>query len=488
MIVQTRFHVTQIASFIGLNFIGWGLAHAMGWVGPSSLPALYTISVMALLLTGILAGIIAFVKSEKALSNEVASRFRELDQTRMDLEKEESANTAKTTFLANVSHELRTPLGAILGYADLLKSNLHLEGENAEFLDTILRNGHQLSKLVDDLLDISKIDAGKIEIETIAFQPREILAETAELLSLSAKQKSIALTTECGDSVPKWIVSDPTRLRQILLNIVANAIKYTERGAVHVSLTYDRGGTSSMGASLIAEVRDTGRGISEEEQKRLFKPFSQADASMSRKYGGTGLGLDLSRKLARRLGGEVSLASSRIGKGSIFSVRIPAPEASRAATPSWARSGSGSAASEKRLKGVRVLVVDDTRDNQRLIGKYLSTEGALTEFASDGLAASRIALGGRFDLVLMDLQMPVLDGLAAASLLRQQGYQTPIVALTAHAMKEDRDRCLAAGFDGYLVKPIDRELLIATVGRYGRVRAEPTARVPVGIPEPSLSF
>ena len=490
LLVQTSFRARHIIAFVAFNFVGWGLAGYWRLVGEAVMPSIYVFAILAILLTAIIAGIVVFVRSEKALSLEIASRFAELDQTRLHLEKEELANNAKTTFLANVSHELRTPLGAILGYADLLRSKLQPSGESAEFLETILRNGRQLSRLVDDLLDISKIDAGKIDIEKVSFQAREVLSDACDLLSLSAKQKGLQLVAESTEKVPVWVVSDPLRFRQILINIVANAVKYTERGQVHVMLDYERGDAEE--GCLLVEVRDTGRGMTTEEQARLFKPFSQADASLSRKYGGTGLGLDLSRKLARRLGGDVALASSQFGVGSTFVIRLPAPAALAPAVESRSQDAITAGEGEKRLGGIKVLVVDDTRDNQRLIGKYLSMEGATVGFASDGLAASRSAMSGDFDLVLMDLQMPLLDGLAATCLLRQQGFQKPIVALTAHAMKEDREKSLAAGCDAYLAKPVDRENLIATIARMAHERSMPklsllTTVFPSQMPESSLS-
>jgi signal transduction histidine kinase len=377
--------------------------------------------------------------------------FIELDQQRRELiqakESAEEANRLKSSFLANMSHEIRTPLGAMIGFAELLEGASVSESERRDQARIIRKNGQALLRLIDDVLDLSKVEAGRIDIEEIPFQPRLMIKEILALLENSASRKGLNLEAQVDADVPTWLISDPTRLRQILMNIIGNAVKFTARGQVRIHLAYKAG-------SVLATVEDTGIGISRTVAARLFQTFIQADSATTRKFGGTGLGLALSRKLARRLGGDVRLARSEPGVGSAFEIKVPV-----ALGEATAATKECKVKSPTPLKDVRVLVVDDSEDNRLLIDLILRADGADPRFAIDGGDGIEKALSTPCDIILMDIQMPGIDGYTATRNLRQRGFQKPIIALTAHALKEERDLCIAAGCDDHLAKPIDRALL-----------------------------
>lgn len=379
----------------------------------------------------------------------------------------EVANTTKSAFLANMSHEIRTPLGAILGFSEMLVNQEISAEERLNCIEVIKRNGRLLSNVINDILDLSKVEAGKLQIDLMSVPFSEIIKEVESLLNLEATEKGIQLTVRTEGMLPNFIQTDLLRLRQILLNIVGNAVKFTRRGFVDVAIKLI---TLPQGATKLAfVVKDTGEGIPPDKFTRLFTSFTQADISTTRKFGGTGLGLVLSRKLASALGGDVVLISSTPGIGSTFMITIdpgdlqnthfqkfkthlPEPEL----LPTSVRLGN--------LKDIRVLVVDDSIDNQILIKTFLAAAGAAVATANNGIEAVEKAATNNFSVILMDLQMPEMDGYEATKILRQRGYTLPIVALTAHAMKEERKRCLESGFDDHLTKPIDREALLQTLG------------------------
>ncbi len=395
----------------------------------------------------------------------------------------EAASRAKSEFLANMSHEIRTPMTAILGFADILLSEERLDKApprriKAAF-ETIKRNGEYLLELINDILDLSKIEAGKLEVERIDCSPVQVIADVASLMRVRAESKGLPLTIEYGGAVPETIRTDPTRLRQILINLVGNAVKFTETGSVRLSsrLLPDSDGPRRMQF----DVTDTGIGMTEDQATRLFQPFTQADSSTSRKHGGTGLGLTISKRLAGMLGGNIKV-ESRLRKGSTFSVtvEIGSLEGVRLLeNPEEAvRTPASAASPETDLElDCRVLLAEDGPDNQRLISFLLQKAGADVAVAENGEVASQRAIaaneqGSPFDVILMDMQMPVLDGYAATRKLRKHGYTRPIIALTANAMDGDREKCHRAGCDDYATKPIDRKGLISLVSRYvdrGRV-------------------
>jgi len=404
----------------------------------------------------------------EGLSSEVAAHARQLEAKVAELERSNrdlaeaslraaAAARARSEFLATVSHELRTPLTAILGFAELAAHETR-STDAREHLAVVQSNGQHLLTLINDLLDQSKIDAGALKTERIVFAPRALVEEVGCLLGSRAGQKGLSLELELEPRLPDRCLGDPTRVRQILVNLVGNAIKFTERGTIVVQLGV---GPEVGGARrLVWTVRDTGIGISPEALTRLFRPFAQADSSTARRFGGTGLGLSISRRLAELLGGELTVTSV-LGQGSTFRLELPLEEAQFEPESVPTLVGDHG---ELGLHGVRILLVDDGRDNQRLVQLVLGRAGATIECAGDGLAGVEAVLRARadglpFDLVLMDVMMPVLDGPAATRQLRAAGITTPIVALTAQ--EGARALCQDAGCDEYLTKPLDRLKLLS---------------------------
>ena len=392
----------------------------------------------------------------------LARRRRAAEERMIDaLDEAERANHAKSEFLANMSHEIRTPMTAILGFADLLNDTEFLTdgAKRRDAVRTIKEHGHALLSIINDILDLSKIEAGKMSVERIATDPVQIAREVCGLLNVRAQAKGITLGLEIAPGVPTLIASDPIRLRQILINLIGNAIKFTSEGGVRIVMRPD------TDKRLAIEVADTGIGLTREQMTGLFGAFAQADSSTTRKFGGTGLGLRICKSLAQMLGGDVTVRSE-YGKGCTFTASINAqpPDATTATPPPVAAS-----AALTSLEGVRVLVAEDGPDNRRLIHHFLRKAGATVRFVENG----RDAVGAifpespehspMFDVVLMDMQMPIMDGYEATKELRRRGCVLPVIALTAHAMAGDEDKCLAAGCSSFASKPIQRETLLATI-------------------------
>lgn len=377
-------------------------------------------------------------------------------------ERAEMANLAKSSFLANMSHEIRTPLGAIMGFVSLIRDEGVSPKMVAEYASVIERNSVQLMRIIDDILDLSKVEAGMMLIEHVDFSLIELLSDFSSLMGFRAREKGVLFEVKARTELPNIINSDPTRLRQILTNIVGNAIKFTDQGAVQLRICYNDD-------YLDIEVEDTGRGISEEQISNLFQPFSQGDVSTTRKYGGTGLGLVLTRRLCEGMGGDFNLKRSELGKGSIFLARLKVgltKETQMVKALGFASEPIRNAGGPTLLQGLKVLLVEDSLDNQSLFSIYLGRAGAKLDIASDGSQGFEMAMGGEYDVVLMDVQMPVMDGITAVKKLRSAGYGKPVIALTAHAMKEERQRCLDAGYTEFLSKPIQRQDLIETLSKY----------------------
>jgi Amt family ammonium transporter len=426
------------------------------------------------------------------LEREVAKRSADLREA---LEKANAASQAKTEFLANMSHEIRTPMTAILGCTDLLIEESWGRKEALRWLEVIRRNGEHLLSIINDILDISKIEAGKMPIERISCCPIELIEDVEVLMRPRAVERNLAFEIHLATPVPQTITSDPTRVRQILVNLISNAIKFTPKGGITVTLSLIEPAAPNHEPLLKFEVADTGIGIEPHQAQRLFKPFSQADTSTTRKFGGTGLGLAISKRLAEALNGSLTLQSAP-GKGSTFCVTIatgpidgvpritgrspkslpepietPPPPPTRGTPP---------------LADTRILLAEDGKDNQTLISTLLKKAGAQVDIAENGRIACEVAMqalrqGCPFDLIFMDMQMPELDGCSATSRLRQEGYRGPIVALTANVMSSDRAKCLEAGCDDFVPKPINVKSLLETAATYirlGRREANPARLEP----------
>ena len=378
----------------------------------------------------------------------------------------ESASKAKTAFLANMSHEIRTPLASVLGFSELLANPAISSEERSQFVTTIKRNGELLANIIADVLEISKVEAGKIDIEKRMFPLADIIPDLTSTLSLRAQEKGLQLNVSFRSPLPAMVETDPLRLRQILINIVGNAIKFTSKGSVDVRVM-----TLKETHMLAFVISDTGPGIDHDAAKNLFEPFSQGDPSIKRQFGGTGLGLALSRSLAKLLGGDVVLSASVPGVGSTFTVTIDpgnvefvsvatakSPvERGPGVKPAWVDAGT------KALDGVTVLLVEDTADVQFLLSIYLRGVGATVDAVNNGREALAKVAARDYDIVLMDLQMPIMDGYEATLELRKSGFNRPIFALTAHASQDERDRCLPGGFTDHLTKPVNREALITSI-------------------------
>ena len=374
------------------------------------------------------------------------------------------ANHAKSDFLANMSHEIRTPMNAILGFSDLLLESAPADSESAGTLETIRRNARQLL-VMNDVLDLSKIEAGGMTLETSPCDPVSICEDVVALFRWQAENQGLTIALSAAGKIPKRIITDPLRLRQILINLIGNAIKFTETGTARMEL----GAENINGRWQVRmSVSDTGIGMSAEQVSQLFQPFTQVDASATRRFGGTGLGLSISRRLAKLLGGDVTVISEA-GKGSNFIVTTDGgpvdtsgedlcaiPQFGTRETQTLSKSAP---APLTRLKG-RVLLVEDGKDNQRLAMAYLQQTGVEVVTADNGRIAvvfvKQSTSGQMFDLILMDIQMPEMDGYTATRLIRNAGFTMPIVALTAHAMPIDRKKALRSGCNEYLTKPIER--------------------------------
>jgi signal transduction histidine kinase/CheY-like chemotaxis protein len=412
------------------------------------------------------------------LSEELAASQQELAERSQALrrakEAAEAATAAKSQFLANMSHEIRTPLTALLGFADLLGAHRISEADRLSYAQIIRRNGEHLLSLMNDILDLSKIEAGRLEVTREDSSLSEALSGVISLMRVRATEEGLEFGLHLLTPIPAVVRTDPVRLRQILLNLVGNAIKFTEAGSVRILVRYD---ARAAPPRLAVDVVDTGIGMSAEQMALIFQPFQQADPSMSRRYGGTGLGLAICRPLAEALGGTLS-ARSVLGEGSTFTLSLAVvvppgtPLVQSIGEHAPRHADSSRPPSSERFTG-SVLLAEDGPDNQLLVTTLLRNLGITVAVVENGQEAVTRALearssGAPYDMVLMDMQMPVLDGYGAATELRRKGYRGSIVALTAHAMTGERERCLAAGCDDYLQKPIDRVALSVMLGEHLR--------------------
>ncbi|MGA2062944.1 MAG: response regulator, partial [Thermoguttaceae bacterium] len=410
------------------------------------------------------------------LRNEITEKERAQAELERAKDAAESATHSKSEFLANMSHEIRTPITAILGFVEVLLEEQQGDWGKEE-LATIQRNGEHLLAIINDILDISKIEARRMSVECIPCSPLQMIADVNSLMHVRASAKGLALRVEFHTSIPESIQTDPTRVRQILLNLIGNAIKFTEIGEIKLVVSFLPGDRPMMQYDVI----DMGVGITENDSQNLFQQFSQAESSTTRRFGGTGLGLVISKRLAEMLGGDVILVKSQPGIGSHFRVTIATGSVEgdhmlempnlltlqenvrygtigQKVTPAIWLSGS-------------ILLAEDGPDNQRLISHILTKAGAEVTIVDNGKkvfdsAKAAAKAGHPFDLILMDMQMPVMDGYEATMALREEGYTGWIVALTAHAMASDRQKCLNAGCNDYATKPIQRQEFFATLAKY----------------------
>ncbi len=378
----------------------------------------------------------------------------------------EEANLAKSEFLANMSHEIRTPLTAVKGFAEILRE--HAESPFAEdAAERVVRNGDHLLAIVNDVLDLSKIESGKLTLASEACSPSEVAEDACRMLGTRAEQKGIELITEICPHAPSCLYTDPMRLRQVLVNLVGNALKFTEQGKVCIQV--DSATESTDRGMVRFSVSDTGIGVDPAKLEKIFEPFTQEDTSTQRRFGGTGLGLSISRELVTQMGGAITVCSEP-GVGSTFSLLLPLGESSQEAVASsrLAKNDTKSFDSDALpLSGRRILIAEDGPDNRRLIEYLLSRAGADLALVDNGQLAVDAMLNSEdestFDLVVLDMQMPVMDGYTAAAMLRRAGVTQPIIALTAHAMAGDRDKALAAGCNDYATKPIDPTALVGLI-------------------------
>ncbi|MPZ43279.1 MAG: response regulator [Betaproteobacteria bacterium] len=419
----------------------------------------------------------------------------EIEQKEIELEaartKAESANQIKSDFLANMSHEIRTPMNAILGFTELLRRGSARKGQDLrKHLDTIHSSGTHLLGLINDILDLSKVEAGRIEVERIDCSPLRVLREVSQVLGIKAQEKGIALALEFGGAIPARVMADPARLRQIVTNLVGNAIKFTQQGAVRVT---PRLQGKNADALLVIDVADSGIGIPPDKLDSIFDPFTQAESSTTRRFGGTGLGLTISRQFARALGGDITVTSTP-GAGSVFSISFATgpledvPMLGRDAFDAVeAHSAEAVGAADGwQFEPLEVLVVDDGVENRELVRLVLEEYGLRVTEAENGQAALDRIAHGSFAAILMDVQMPVMDGFTATRRLRASGCTLPVIALTAHAMKGFEQEVEAAGFSGYLTKPIDIDRMLETLAKQlGGARRGADAVVPAATPAAS---
>jgi PAS domain S-box-containing protein len=388
----------------------------------------------------------------------------------------EQANRAKSDFLANMSHEIRTPMNAVLGFTDLLRRGVYQSPDQAQkYLNTVHSSGRHLLGLINDILDLSKVESGKLVIERLPTSLAETVVQVAEVMRVKAQEKGLELLVELDGNIPETVGIDAGRVRQIVTNLVGNAIKFTEKGKVRIVQRWNAQ-TQMIGIDVI----DSGIGIPADKVNAIFQPFTQAESSTTRRFGGTGLGLSISQKFARAMDGDI-VVTSTYGKGSCFAVTLHAPQFSQQMIASLAQieaqiSQASAAERNTQYRGGSILVVDDSLENRELLKAVLIPAGLTVDEAENGQVAVSMARAKQYAVILMDMQMPVMDGFTATRTLRQAGHTTPIIAFTAHALKGFEHEIKEAGCTGYLTKPVDIDLLHKTLSNYIEVAGEQTVK------------
>lgn len=382
----------------------------------------------------------------------------------------EKANQTKSEFLSNMSHEIRTPLTSIIGFAESCLDPKQTPKECSTAIKTIIRSGKHLMHIINEILDFSKVEAGKLEVEMVSVKLEEMLTDIEHLISILAEAKGLLFTINYRYPLPEKFISDPLRIKQILINLCSNAIKFTQSGHVNLNVSY-----AADSSELVFDVIDTGIGISQQQQEKIFTAFEQADSSITRNYGGTGLGLALSKNLIELLDGEISVESTP-GKGSHFTVKIKVAEVKSnnfiyEKSKKRSEKLSENVIQVPELEG-QILIVEDSKDIQELMKLIIKRTGVDIDIVQNGEEAIRAATESKYDLVLMDIQMPVMDGLTAIKELKQLDYNQPIVAMTANAMKKDRDKYFAEGFTDFISKPVNQNYLYLILTRYLKTKRD----------------
>ncbi len=422
--------------------------------------------------------IIEHKKIENRLLQEISERKSMERKLILATQQAESANNYKSMFLANISHEIRTPMHAILGFTDLLLED-DLTNEQRETLEIVQNSSNTLLTIINDLLDLSKVEAGKIELEQLPINIKHIVADIIKLISNKIESEKITLLLSVDENVPSRLIGDPTRLKQILLNLYNNALKFTQKGKIELRVfCKDEDDSNSDLSNLQFEIEDTGIGIAETKIETIFDAFEQADSSTTRKFGGTGLGLSLTKHLINLMNGDINVTSHE-GKGSVFSFniklnKIVPKNAGKTDLASENHTLNHNEKNKSPAEKLKILVVEDNAVNRKLIGKQLDRFGFEIDFAIDGKIGVDLATSNAYSIILMDMNLPIMSGVDATRKIRQfeldQGGHVPIIAMTANAMKGTREECLRAGMDDYLTKPVNKELLKTIIAKYDGTR------------------
>ena len=413
--------------------------------------------------------VVAYLRDLREIRATLEAMHKTQDELRLARDLAEKSAKAKSEFLANMSHEIRTPMNAIVGMTHLLAGS-KLDEKQRNYVDKAGHSANLLLRIINDILDFSKIEAGRMDTENIQFSLHQITSNVHDIISGQAAAKGLDWQIDVASDVPDGLVGDPMRLEQVLINLANNAVKFTPSGQVKATVSlrrmFEDNGTAK--AEILFEVRDTGIGMSEEQLTTLFSPFTQADSSITRKFGGTGLGLAISRSLIELMGGEISCVSS-LGKGSKFTFTVTLNLADAVADEADG-AALGDCACENCLAGIRVLLAEDNEINQMIAVDMLEGQGALVNTVGTGLEAIKALQQNDYDVVLMDIQMPEMDGLSATAEIRAnpRWEDLPIIAMTAHAMSGDREVSLEAGMDDHLTKPIEPDKMFAAIRRWAK--------------------